>query len=114
MKLLTEDAVLRCEHAGRVEIRASQELVRVEGRQLLVARDPEGRPIRRCPNANPPLGIRPCLTTLRVQRGYSTLLFVAGKAVCVDTLSGLTDGTPPGSVPYTVRDPGQAWLEATT
>jgi hypothetical protein len=106
MRLLTVDALMVCAHElGRVGLVASQSWVTVEGRPLLVRADPEGRPIAACPNIGPT--IKPCTTTLAVQTGYSTLLRVDGRAVCLDTVTGLTDGTPPGIVKYKVNAPGQ-------
>ena len=106
MRLLSEDAVLICNHVlGTVGIDATQTLVRVNGRRVLVETDPEGRPISSCPNVG--ATIKPCQLTLRVQAGYSGLLRIDGKRVCLDTVDGLTDGTPPGTVHYRVRDPGQ-------
>jgi len=106
MKLMTEDAVVVCKHeTGIVGIVATQGLVRINGSRVLVERNPEGRPIVGCPNAAPPS--KPCLTTLAVQTGYSGLLSIDGKRVCLDTVTGLTDGTPPGIVKYKVRNPGQ-------
>ena len=64
--------------------------------QVLVERDPEGRPISGCPMYGP--AIRPCKLTLKVDDGYSDLLRIGGPAVCLDTVDGLTDGTPPGVV----------------
>ena len=71
--------------------------------------DPEGRPIRFCPNYG--VGIKPCQRTLKVNQGYSTLLLIGGKRVALDSVRGLTDGTPPGVVEYVVRQPGQELLE---
>lgn len=106
MKILTEDAVLVCDHQqGVVANRPGQGWVTVAGRRVLVAPDPEGRPITGCPNTGPT--IKPCTTTLRVREGYSELVRIDGRAVCLDTVTGLTDGTPPGVVDYTVRSPGQ-------
>jgi hypothetical protein len=106
MRLLTEDAVLVCAHElGIVGIAATQGLVTVAGRRVLVERDPEAKPIGGCPNVGPT--IKPCTTTLVVRAGYSELLRVAGRRVCLDTVIGLTDGTPPGTVEYKVRSPGQ-------
>ncbi len=110
MYLLTEDAVLVCAHElGVVKIVATQDLVTVEGRRVLVEANPEGRPITGCPNISPV--IKPCGATLRVQRGYSDLLRIDGRRACLDTVMGLTDGTPPGTVPYKVRSPGQLLVE---
>lgn len=106
MRVLTEDAVLVCLHEkGRVGIVFSQELTTVEGRKILVERDPEGRPISGCPMYGP--AIRPCKLTLKVDDGYSDLLRIEGRRICLDTVNGLTDGTPPGVVEYKVRHAGQ-------
>lgn len=106
MELLTEDADLRCAHdLGKVAIVASQDWVRINGRRVLVRKDPEGRGIAGCPNYGPT--IKPCTTTLAVQTGYSAFIHIDGKPVCLNSLTGLTDGTPPGSVKYDVRDSGQ-------
>ncbi|MEP7105253.1 MAG: hypothetical protein ABI838_05360 [Chloroflexota bacterium] len=104
--MLTEDAVLVCDHQlGIVQNRPTQKLVTVKGRRLLVETNPEGRTIKGCPNIG--LSIKPCNTTLKVKQGYSPLLKIDGRRVCLDTVSGLTDGTPPGAVNYKVRSPGQ-------
>ncbi len=109
MMLLTEDALVVCNHElGTVNIQATQDLVTVEDRHVLVETNPESRPIKGCPNAGPT--IKPCQLTLRVQKGYSDLLRIEGKRVCLDTVTGLTDGTPPGTVKYKVRVPGQGFV----
>jgi hypothetical protein len=110
MKALTEQAVLACDHTlGRVDIRATQNLVRIKGQRVLVERDPEGRPINGCPNVS--ATIKPCLLTLPVKKGYSALVRIEGHRMCLDTVTGLTDGTPPGTVNYTVRNPGQTLVD---
>jgi hypothetical protein len=109
MRWLTEDAKLVCKHElGVVGIVPTQELVTIGKRRVLVEVDPEGRPIGGCPMYGPT--IKPCTTTLRVQVGYSDLLRIGGRRVCLDTVSGLTDGTPPGTVKYEVRLPGQEFV----
>ena len=111
MKILTEDAILICAHVlGRVGIVATQGLVTVAGRKVLVETDPERRPIRRCPNVG--ATIKPCQRTLPVRAGYSTFVRIDGKRVCLDTVVGLTDGTPPGVVEYKVQRPGQELVDA--
>ena len=115
MRLLTEDAVIICAHVkGRVGLEPSQDLVRIGGRRVLVEKDPEGRPIKGCPNIN--IGIKPCTHTLPVKAGYSELVRIGGRRVCLDTVTGLTDGTPPGVVKYLVRgdtakEAGQVFVE---
>lgn len=109
MLLLTLDSVIVCKHKlGRVETIASQQFVRIDARPVLVAADPEQRPISGCPNYGPT--IKPCTTTLKVRQGYSEWLRIGGRAVCLDTVTGYTDGTPPGVVEYEVDAAGQAWV----
>jgi len=110
MLLLTEDARLVCKHEnGAVQIIATQNLVTINRRKILVERDPEGRSISGCPMYGPT--IKPCTTTLAVQQGYSTLLHIQSRRVCLDSVSGLTDGTPPGTVRYIVRQAGQGFVK---
>ncbi|MFF1830305.1 hypothetical protein [Paenarthrobacter sp. NPDC058040] len=110
MKILVKEAILRCGHDGKVENVPSQHWVRVAGSEILVATDPQGRDISMCPNIG--INIKPCNKTLPVTKGYSTFIKIAGKAVCLDTVEGFTDGTPPGAVKYNVRRPGQTFVES--
>ncbi len=110
MKLLTEDAVITCNHIlGRVSLEPGQTLVRINHRRILVEDDPERKKITGCPNIG--ATIKPCQLTLRVQSGYSDLLRIKGHRICLDTVTGLTDGTPPGAVHYQVRQPGQTLID---
>jgi hypothetical protein len=112
MLLLTNNADLRCLHVmGRVSNRPSQKLVTIEGVQVLVEDDPEGRSISGCPMVG--AVVKPCAVTLKVKEGYSSLLRIQGHRVCLDTVSGLTDGTPPGTVLYEVKSPGQSFVSET-
>lgn len=107
--LLTEDAILNCLHVmGIVQLDPAQDLVKIDGRRILVDPDPEKRPIVGCNNYGPT--IKPCVTTREVQRGYSDLLRIAGQRICLSPVTGLTDGTPPDTVMYEVRSPGQEYL----
>jgi len=106
MKWLTQDALLTCPHeSGFVGIAPSQALVKINARPVLVAADPEAKPIAGCPWVGP--GMKPCTLTLKVQDGYSGFIRIDGRQVCLDTVTGLTDGTPPGTFNYAVRSPGQ-------
>lgn len=109
MKFLTDKAVLKCAHAGAVRNKHSQTWVTIAEQPVLVDHDPERRDIDRCPNRGPQ-GIKPCGKTLKVQQGYSAFIRIDGHAVCLDTLWGLTDGTPPGIVRYKVIRPGQDFV----
>jgi hypothetical protein len=110
MLLLTEDALLVCTHElGKVAIVPTQKLVRIEDRLVLVEPNPEERPISGCPNIG--ATIKPCLQTLKVRTGYSTWLRIEGRPICLDTVVGFTDGTPPGVVEYKVNSAGQELVE---
>ena len=112
MKLLTEDAVLICGHpGGKVNNQPSQSFVTIGHKRVLVANDPQGWSISNCSNIS--VNMKPCQATINVTNvkgGYSTFLSVGGHAICLDTITGLTDGTPPGGVNYTVRSPGQDFV----
>jgi hypothetical protein len=110
VKVVTLSAVVRCGHDGRVQNLASQHWVRVGGSEVLVDDDPERRRIAGCPNIGPTM--KPCTTTLAVGTGYSAWIRIGGAAVVLSNLDGLTDGTVPGTVHYTVRDPGQSLVGA--
>lgn len=103
---LTVDADVRCEHPGGfVDIVSSQTLVRVEGRAVVVGRDPVGRSIAGCPNLSP--ATKPCTSTLAMSSGPSGFVRIEGRRVVRADLAGLTDGTPQGGVYYRVAHPGQ-------
>jgi hypothetical protein len=107
MLWLTEDALLACAHdAGIVDIAPTQSLVTIDGRRVLVDPNPESRKIKGCPWVAP--GQFACLLTLSVREGYSPTIRIDGQQVCLDTVVGLTNGTPQGTFDYTVRKPGQA------
>ena len=114
MRVLTEDALLLCDHGGEVDPDVRQSWVTIEGRRVLVATDPEGRSISGCPNTNPFLELKACKKTLRVTEGYSAFVRIDGHPVCLDTVTGLTDGTPQGGVRYTVKNPKQTLVENDT
>jgi hypothetical protein len=108
MDVITLDAVVVCSHEqGVIRNRASQEWVTVEEIPVLVATDPQDRAIVGCPNANPLAGQKPCLKTLPVREGYSAFVRVDERDLCLDAVTGLTDGAPQGAFTYHVRTPGQ-------
>jgi hypothetical protein len=110
MKILTDKADLRCNHqTGLVSVTATQSLVTINGRKVMVERDPVGRPILGCSNVG--LTIKPCTATVTAEVGYSHFVEIKGRRVCLDTVTGLTDGTPPGIVKYKVIDPGQHYVD---
>jgi uncharacterized Zn-binding protein involved in type VI secretion len=111
MRILTLGGILCCDHqAGIVALAASQSLVTIQGVPVLVQGDPLGKGIAGCPNAG--VTIVPCTATTAVTAGHSTLLRIDGRPVCLDTITGLTNGTPPGLVQFAVREPGQALVRS--
>jgi hypothetical protein len=110
MRWLTRESVIRCDHDGRVTNLASQHWVTIAAVPVLVEDDPVGREIVACPNYGPT--IKPCAKTLQVAAGYSALIRIDGHRTVLSHLDGLTDGTPPGLVRYTVREPGQGFVGA--
>lgn len=114
MRLVTEQAQIVCDHrAGHVRLSPRQDLVRIEGARVLVDDDPERRPIKGCPNTSPLVGILACRNTLLVHEGYSGLLRVEGRRVCLDTVTGRTDGVP-ALFRYLVASPGQELVASTS
>ena len=111
MLLLTELAVLCCKHEnGIVRQDESQKFVTIDHKRVLVEPDPEHRPIVGRPNYG--INMKPCTMTLKVSEGYSTFVRIGEHHVCLDTVTGLTDGTPPGIVKYKVRTPGQQFVNS--
>jgi hypothetical protein len=88
-----------------VDILATQSLVTIDGRRVLVSPDPEGRSIAHCPWVG--TGLSPCSLTLPARQGYSTWLRIDGRTVCLDTIRGFTQSIPPLTFDYFVRRPGQ-------
>lgn len=109
LKLLTEEALLVCDHeTGHVKNKPSQYFVTIQHKRVLVDNDPENRPIDGCDNIGATM--KPCQHTLKVDTGYSEFMRIGGKRICLDTVSGFTDGTPPGLIKYKVRRSGQDFV----
>jgi hypothetical protein len=119
-KILTSQTILACKHkTGLARMDAPENLLRfqnfitIEGSPVLCGNFPISDPmlqrINSCTNMGPT--IKPCNLTLTAEaHGFSSLIFIEDRPVCLDTLTGLTDGTPPGTVQYNVRDPGQSFV----
>jgi hypothetical protein len=117
--VLSANAVLKCVHVnGLVGITTSQDFVTVtepaahdrrarQPSRWLIEADPEHRPIVGCPNIN--VGIYPCTVTYRVREGYSSFVRIGGRAICLDSVTGLTNGSP-GVFEYRVAAAGQGFV----
>jgi hypothetical protein len=111
MLWITEDANLRCDHAGSARITGFapwQSWVTVARRRVLVQPDPEARPMSGC-IMNPPQFL-PCSTSLKVTAGYSTWIRIDSHAVCLSSVVGLTLANPQTN--YRVYDPAQQLVGA--
>jgi hypothetical protein len=109
--LVTTNATIMCAHGGRVTLIPRQMQVTVQGGGLVLCEpDLVGAPIVGC--AQPPSPTtKPCTMVISTFPGSTSLkVMVGGRRAYVGTLTGLTDGVPPGGliVPF----PGQAIVQA--
>lgn len=107
---LTEQSFLQCAHSGTVGLKASQDLVTIEGTPALVKPDLMDRPIAACPMATP--STPPCTRTVAVDDSpsYSSFVTIDGKALVKATATGRTNWSQLGIVPFGVTHPRQALL----
>lgn len=109
MRILNNNARMACSHElGKVANVPSQTWVTIAKSPVLVAPDPIGKVLAGCPNVAP--GILPCTATVTQSSGKSSFINIGGHPVCLDTTSGFTNGTPPGTVTYNVKSPGQHFV----
>lgn len=110
MRWITKQAKMVCAHElGVVVLSNAQDLVRIDGSPVLIDGDPEYRGIFGCPNMGPT--IKQCTCTLTATQGHSDFIRIGGRRVCLETITGLTNGTPPGAVKFGVRNPGQLFVK---
>jgi hypothetical protein len=107
--IVTSNAVIMCVHGGQVTIIPKQTQVTIQGGAVLCEPDLVGSPIVGC--ALPPTpSSKPCLMVVSTLPGSTSLkVMVGGRPAYVATLSGLTDGVPPGAI--VVSSPGQTTVE---
>lgn len=94
-EVLSRRSVLVCDHGGT--------LVLPEGDGPLTVDDIANADIVGCPNAG--IAVRPCLHALPPTTGVAEHSSADGEAYLLSTVSGITDGMPPGTVHYRVRTP---------
>jgi hypothetical protein len=99
--VLTESSDVECGHLGTVDVTGTSKLT-VLGSQALLSSGVAGKSIALCITPNAPTATPPtkaCMTVVSVLPvSLATKLTVGGQPVVLDTLKGLTDGLPPGSL----------------
>lgn len=101
--------MIMCTHGGRVTLMPRQTQVQIQGGFVLCEPDLVGAPIIGCMQP-PSLTSKPCTTVVSTFPGSSSLkVKVGGRPAYVATLTGITDGVPPGSL--IVASPGQASVQ---
>ncbi len=118
LRVLTEDADLRCAHmaSGRVQLSPHQGWVTVGGRRVLVEGDTAGRPVRGCTMLTP--AAPPCLVTITADEAKSFAAFVTlrgrgdsePRRLCLESATGVTDYAQLRTTVYGVKEPGQSLL----
>jgi len=108
--VVTINATVICSHGGRVMLLPKQVQVQIQGGSVLCEGDLSGAPIVGC--AQPPSpSTKPCTLVVSTLPGSSApTVTVLGRPVLLATLTGLTDGVPPGTI--TVVSPGQTTVQA--
>lgn len=107
--IVTTNATIMCVHGGRVMLTPRQMKVQIQSGSVLCVPDLVGAPIVGC--AQPPSpGSKPCTAVVATPSGFSPTVLVGGRPVYLATLTGITDGVPPGAIQVTA--PGQTVVEA--
>ena len=108
--LLTTNGTVLCSHGGRVTLIPRQAQIQATNGQVLCEPDLVGAPIVGCPVA-PSMSTKPCTTVVSTLPGSTSLkVTVGGRPAYTASVSGITDGVPPGSI--MVVDPGAPTVEA--
>jgi hypothetical protein len=107
--IVTATATILCAHGGQVTLIPRQMIALAQGSPILCEPDLVGAPIIGC--AQPPtIASKPCTTVISTIPGSTSLkVSVSGRPAYVATLSGITDGVPPGVI--MVVNPGQTLVQ---
>lgn len=96
--IVTTNATIMCPHGGRVTLLPRQTQVVVQGGPALCEPDLVGAPIVGCAQPASPSS-KPCTAVVSTLPGSSSpRVTVGGRPVYLDTLTGMTDGVPPGMI----------------
>lgn len=112
-KVITTSSDARCSHtsSANVTLVAGQDVLKIDG-VFVVAQSLATAAITSasCQNKPPPQSNIPCAASTAQSGGESTVLKVNGTAVVLETATGKTGSTPPGT--WTVQDAAQTVLNA--
>ena len=107
--LVTTSATIICSHGGQVTLLPKQTTVQIKGGMVMCEPDLVGSPIAGCAQAPSP-STKPCTMVVSTLPGSTSLkVMVGGRPAYLATLTGLTDGVPPGTI--TVVNPGQTVVQ---
>jgi|SRR5689334_16855960 hypothetical protein len=96
--IVTTNATIMCPHGGRVVLAPHQMQVTVQGGAALCEPDLVGAPIAGCAQPVTPSS-KPCTLVVSTLPGSSSpKVTVGGRPVYLETLTGMTDGVPPGVI----------------
>ena len=108
--IVTTNATIMCAHGGQVTLLPRQVQVQSQGGAVLREGDLAGAPIVGCTQPPSP-STKPCTVVVSTLPGSSApTVSAGGLPVLLATLSGITDGVPPGSI--MVVQPGQTTVQA--
>ncbi|MEV4559237.1 hypothetical protein AB0K51_19920 [Kitasatospora sp. NPDC049285] len=107
--VLNADASIGCGHGGTVQITPGQRTFKAGGAPVLAVGDLDGRPIAGCTQVTSGTTVQ-CSAVVSVAGGAAATLTAGGRPALLETVSGLTNGAPPGVL--TVLTPGQTTLRA--
>lgn len=110
-KVITEGSTIKCPHQGTIKFTASQQLLKIDGKAVLVVDDISSGTVSGCINlTNPTSGTVQCQKVLSMTAGAATKLKVDGKPVLLETAKGMTNGLPANI--WSVQSAGQTKLDA--
>jgi hypothetical protein len=108
--VITTNSTIICAHGGQVTLMPKQTTVTIKGGSVLRETDIMGAPIVGCAQA-PSTNTKPCTTVVSTMPGGSApKVTIQGMPVHLQTVMGMTDGVPPGTI--SVVNPGQTTVQA--
>lgn len=107
--IVTSNATIMCAHGGQVVLIPKQGTVTIQGGAVMCEPDLAGSPIAGCLQVPSPTS-KPCTSVVSTLPGSTSLnVTVEGRPAYVASLSGITDGVPPGAI--MVMSPGQMTVQ---